>query len=354
MLRDASEAGAPAPATFSGLINPNSDDSDTDDEEDWVERNVQFIQESPSKMGFSKLAVHDESDEHDHGSQDLRASLSSSSGVSVVSSDAVDRRLGPNDPATPTSPVDGKRGSRIRSATLVSLNPSPVRPIISPQTFHVSADAPSLDNDAIPPPGRGHGPNPISLTGRKTIQILLNQLTDIHDSQQSSRKASWDSFLRRRRDSLALASSNNGGTGEDAGFVGFAQMGLGGKAGKEDLKEFVRLVREGIPIAYRAKVWAECSGASDVMAPGEYEDLLAKAEEEGVDSTVRNEIEKDVVRTLVSSAALHLYIDLFLLQEGGSDAVLELYRSYQPLNVFFGGDGPGVSKLRKILTAFAW
>lgn len=309
MLRDASEAGAPAPATFSGLNNHNSDESDTDDEEDWVERNVQFVQESPSKLGlvngggFPKLAIHDESDEHDqHGSQDLRASLSSTSGISVVSSEVVDRHLGVNDPSTPTSPTaDGKRGSRIRSSTLVSLNPSPVRPIISPQTFHVSADAPSLaDNDALPPSGRGHGPNPISLTGRKTIQILLNQLTDIHDSQQSSRKASWDSFLRRRRDSLALTSSNNGGTGEDAGFVGFAQMGLGGKAGKEDLKEFTRLVREGIPIAYRAKVWAECSGASDVMAPGEYEDLLAKAEEEGVDSTVRSEIEKDVVRTLVS------------------------------------------------------
>lgn len=103
------------------------------------------------------------------------------------------------------------------------------------------------------------------------------------------------------------------------GLIGFAQLGL--PANKEERKEFDRLVRNGIPLVYRAKVWLECSG-------GLFQELLAvPGGREGPDGddgpgNVVAEIEKDVGRTM-------------------------------PLNVFFGGDGVGVGKLRRVLTAYS-
>ncbi|KIL56965.1 hypothetical protein M378DRAFT_423521 [Amanita muscaria Koide BX008] len=109
------------------------------------------------------------------------------------------------------------------------------------------------------------------------------------------------------------------------GLIGFAQLGL--PANKEERKEFDRLVRNGIPLVYRAKVWLECSGGSEMKEPGLFQELLAVPQgREGPDGdngpgNVVAEIEKDVGRTM-------------------------------PLNVFFGGDGVGVGKLRRVLTAY--
>jgi hypothetical protein len=52
-----------------------------------------------------------------------------------------------------------------------------------------------------------------------------------------------------------------------------------------------------------------------------FQDLLKS--HEGEDNPALKEIEKDVVRTM-------------------------------PLNVFFGGDGVGVAKLRRVLQAYSW
>jgi small G protein signaling modulator 3 len=90
---------------------------------------------------------------------------------------------------------------------------------------------------------------------------------------------------------------------------------------RDERKEFDRLVRSGIPLVYRSKVWLECSGGLEMREPGLFRDLLAEASVEGPGSVTR-EIEKDVGRTM-------------------------------PLNVFFGGDGAGVNKLRRVLTAYS-
>ena len=71
---------------------------------------------------------------------------------------------------------------------------------------------------------------------------------------------------------------------------------------------------------YRAKVWLECSGALEMREPGLFQDLLAK--EDASNESVMGEIAKDVGRTM-------------------------------PLNVFFGGDGAGVEKLRRVLIAYS-
>ncbi|KAI1792153.1 TBC-domain-containing protein [Ganoderma leucocontextum] len=168
-----------------------------------------------------------------------------------------------------------------------------------------------------------------------TIQRLLLQLTDIHDQRQAAQRKEWDLFLKNRskaaaNKSLSSASRNASfgvvggpaqllglGTADEAeelehseGLIGFAQFGL--SSSRDEKKEFDRLVRNGIPLAYRSKAWLECSGALEMREPGRCD---------GASSVVR-EIDKDVCRTM-------------------------------PLNIFFGRTGAGVEKLRRVLMAYS-
>ena len=176
-----------------------------------------------------------------------------------------------------------------------------------------------------------------------TVRALVARLTDMHDKKQAKLKSEWDTFLRVRRDmkpvkaspistrpaalsSSAAAMLGLGSRGTDdveelrqsEGLVGFSQMGL--VSNQNERKAFGRLVRNGIPLVYRAKVWLECSGALEMAEPGSFRDLLEDAVKEG--GIAITEIEKDVGRTM-------------------------------PLNVFFGGDGVGVDKLRRVLRAYS-
>jgi small G protein signaling modulator 3 len=172
------------------------------------------------------------------------------------------------------------------------------------------------------------------------VRRLLSELTEIHDERQATQRREWDAFVRARRKAKAAAAPRNTnaqhpGTGGGAaavlglgtaldeeelehheGLIGFAQLGLSGT--KDERRELERLVRAGIPLAYRSKVWLECSGGLELREPGVFRDLLA---DDG-QADVLVEIEKDVGRTM-------------------------------PLNVFFGGNGAGVEKLRRVLIAYS-
>jgi len=173
-----------------------------------------------------------------------------------------------------------------------------------------------------------------------TIRRLLNQLTEIHDQQQTTQRKEWDTFVKQRSKVksikphavTALVASDAGsaaavlglGTAceeeelsHSEGLIGFAQLGL--SSNRDQRKEFDRLVRSGIPLIYRSKVWLECSGGLEMKEPGLFQDLLAEGDGSG---SVLVEIEKDVGRTM-------------------------------PLNIFFGGDGAGVDKLRRVLMAYS-
>ncbi|KAK1235963.1 hypothetical protein PQX77_000789 [Marasmius sp. AFHP31] len=185
------------------------------------------------------------------------------------------------------------------------------------------------------------------------VRRLLGDLMAIHDERQRAQRKEWDGFIKQRRAKAKQHSSsssskphstsaaailgltNNYDEGEDEeldhseGLIGIAQMGLlsaSASHNKDERKEFDKLVRRGIPMVYRSKVWLECSGALEMREPGLFRDLLAEAEKdkngEGKGASVLVEIEKDVGRTM-------------------------------PLNVFFGGDGAGVDKLRRVLTAYS-
>ncbi|KAI5119453.1 hypothetical protein M0805_008390 [Coniferiporia weirii] len=173
----------------------------------------------------------------------------------------------------------------------------------------------------------------------KRIRSMLHHLTEIHDEQQLTRKKAWDVFLKQRNKAKSKSSSSgmsNAGNPTGAavflgldtpvdeeelahseGLIGFS--GMGHSLSRDERKDLERLIRNGVPLLYRAKIWLECSGALEMMEPGVFNDLL---NHQGKEDSVVGEIEKDVGRTM-------------------------------PLNVFFGGDGPGIEKLRKVLVAYS-
>jgi hypothetical protein len=162
------------------------------------------------------------------------------------------------------------------------------------------------------------------------VKALLEQLTEVHDSLQRDKTVKWNEFLRkvraeRKREGEAIIA----GEGPkaltmpetllaDGEMVGIAGLGNKGKVGRAKWQEFRRLVLGGIPVSYRAKIWAECSGASALRLPGYYDDLIRN----GVDNpTIVAQIQMDINRTLTD-------------------------------NIFFR-KGPGVHKLNEVLIAYS-
>lgn len=243
--------------------------------------------------------------------------------ISQVTKDNTSSKLGSQPPSL-----------RHQSSSLSSRRKSGSHTIVSvDQTRSLSAVL-SIDNDS---------PKHIC---ENRIRSMLQQLTDLHDVKQDSRKRAWDVFIRQRnkaRSRLASSvgsnanqSSNNNTSSAAAllgfdlneasvneeeldhsnGLIGFNEMGY--TLSRDERRDLERLIREGVPLLYRAKIWLECSGALEMMEPGVFGDLLNGKEERSVEA----EIEKDVGRTM-------------------------------PLNVFFGGDGPGIDKLRRVLVAYS-
>ncbi|KAI9787158.1 MAG: hypothetical protein M1839_003393 [Geoglossum umbratile] len=165
------------------------------------------------------------------------------------------------------------------------------------------------------------------------VKLLLEQLTELHDSLQRDKTVRWNEFLRkvraerRREREAAAAATGEGRAGltsmpevslADGEMIGVAGLGNKGKVGRAKWKEFKQLVLGGIPVAHRAKVWAECSGASALRVPGYYDDLVNNGVE---DPLVVAQISMDINRTLTD-------------------------------NIFFR-KGPGVAKLEEVLLAYS-
>jgi hypothetical protein len=172
------------------------------------------------------------------------------------------------------------------------------------------------------------------------VKILLQQLGEVHDSLQREKTVKWNDFLRkvraeRKRDGEAAAAAFAAAAETrsqrpmavmpeaslaDGEMIGVAGLGNKGKVGRAKWNEFKMLVLSGIPVAYRAKIWAECSGAAALRIPGYYDDLVAHNEGED-DPTIIAQIQMDINRTLTD-------------------------------NIFFR-KGPGVAKLNEVLLAYS-
>ncbi|KAJ5227584.1 uncharacterized protein N7469_007590 [Penicillium citrinum] len=179
----------------------------------------------------------------------------------------------------------------------------------------------------------------INASETEPVKLLLEQLTDLHDTLQRDRTVRWNEFLRkvraeRRKEgeaaaAAAAASSDRSvqavdtpeATLADGEVIGISGLGNKGKVGRAKWREFRALVLGGIPVALRAKVWSECSGASAMRIPGYYDDLVRGVGGTDPDASVVAQIEMDIRRTLTD-------------------------------NVFFR-KGPGVGKLKEVLLAYS-
>ena len=216
-----------------------------------------------------------------------------------------------------------------RSATVVdargslpstSLNPQPLASPITARNAEIAKpSANSSANQSSPSTGEA-----------EPVKMLLAQLTELHDSLQRDRTVKWNEFLRkvraeRKKEGEAAPNSDARSkkampeaTLADGEMIGVAGLGNKGKVGRAKWKELKQLILAGIPVAYRAKIWAECSGASALRIPGYYDDLVGN----GVDDpTILAQIQMDINRTLTD-------------------------------NVFFRR-GPGVVKLNEVLLAYS-
>ena len=100
---------------------------------------------------------------------------------------------------------------------------------------------------------------------QQSMRRLLAQLTDAHERADRARQLLWDDFVRRRQAKLAKNAASTPESTKDVPLedeqseevswhehlIGVAEMG--GKAGKDDWREFKELVQKGIPITYRPK-----------------------------------------------------------------------------------------------------
>ncbi|KAE8357061.1 hypothetical protein BDV28DRAFT_1954 [Aspergillus coremiiformis] len=232
---------------------------------------------------------------------------------------------GDSQPRGPGVAVD-KRGS-------LSVNPN-AQPSASTST--VVADRPEFAGTSNDEPTSMA--TIVTANENEPVKLLLEQLTDLHDSLQRDRTVRWNEFLRkvraeRRKEGEAAAAAAAGSDRPlqsvhmpeaslaDGEVVGIAGLGNKGKVGRAKWREFRALVLGGIPVALRAKVWSECSGASSMRVPGYYDDLVKGVGGADPDPSVVAQIDMDINRTLTD-------------------------------NVFFR-KGPGVTKLKEVLLAYA-
>ena len=172
------------------------------------------------------------------------------------------------------------------------------------------------------------------------VKLLLQQLSDVHDSLQQEKTVRWNEFLRkvraerRREGEAAVAAATAAAEARyerpavilpesrinDGEMIGISGLGNKGKVGRAKWNEFKALVLGGIPVEYRAKIWSECCGAAALRVPGYYDDLVAQNGDDD-DPAVVSQIKMDIHRTL-------------------------------PDNIFFR-KGPGVKKLSEVLLAYS-
>ncbi|KAL6693295.1 rab-GTPase-TBC domain-containing protein [Trichoderma pleuroticola] len=172
------------------------------------------------------------------------------------------------------------------------------------------------------------------------VKLLLQQLSDLHDSLQRDKTTQWNEFLRKvraerhREGEAAIAAATAAAEARfetpgiilpearvaDGEMIGISNLGNKGKVGRAKWNGFKTLVLGGIPVLFRAKVWSECSGATALRIPGYYEGLVSQSGE-GDDAAVVSQIKMDINRTLTD-------------------------------NIFFR-KGPGVQKLNEVLLAYS-
>jgi hypothetical protein len=233
---------------------------------------------------------------------------------------------------TLTTGESDEHGMRQRAATIsVGKEGSQPSPALNPQT---SVSAVTAGTSEFASSSSNANLTSLPTNEQEPVKLLLEQLTELHDTLQRDKTVKWNEFLRKVRaerkkegESLIAAGDRSIKTLmpetslNDGEIIGISGLGNKGKVGRAKWKEFRHLVLGGIPVSLRPKIWAECSGASAMRVPGYYDDLVNNSSNDLTDSTIAAQIRMDINRTLTD-------------------------------NVFFR-KGPGVSKLNEVLLAYA-
>ncbi|KAK4204713.1 putative small G protein signaling modulator [Triangularia verruculosa] len=217
--------------------------------------------------------------------------------------------------------------------------PSATTTTVSIATPMIEEEEPGSEAQSIAASIESSGETPAK-EDAEPVRLLLENLNRLHDSLQRERTVRWNEFLRkvraeRKRDGEAAAAAAAAAAEArfqratavmpetrlgDGELIGVASLGVQGKVGRAKATEFRSLLLGGIPVAMRAKIWSECSGAKALRVPGYYEDLVNRPGEED-DPQVAAQIKADITRTLTD-------------------------------NIFFR-KGPGVGKLNEVLLAYS-
>ncbi|GAB0135050.1 hypothetical protein EsDP_00003402 [Epichloe bromicola] len=231
-----------------------------------------------------------------------------------------------------TPPEPQEELASAKTPTVTATNVGLVPPSASTTT--------AIDNDTTQPFESNPTVSAAVKEDAEAVKLLLKQLSEVHDSLQRDKTVKWNDFLRkvraeRRREGQAAAAAAAAvaearfetpamitpeARVADGEVIGISGLGNKGKVGRAKWNEFKALVLGGIPVAYRAKVWSECSGANALRVPGYYEDLVAQNGDDD-DPAVVSQIQMDIHRTLTD-------------------------------NIFFRR-GPGVQKLSELLLAYS-
>ncbi|DAA77501.1 TPA_exp: Uncharacterized protein A8136_6047 [Trichophyton benhamiae CBS 112371] len=222
---------------------------------------------------------------------------------------------------------------RVSSVAVGKSGPVPV----SSSSAQPSASTSAVISNRAEFAGAEARPRETSISEQQPVKLLLQRLTELHDASQQERTVKWNEFMRkvraeRRKEgeaTAALTPPDRSKTSRDmpevaladGEVIGIAGLGNKGKIGRAKWREFRNLVLGGIPVAYRAKIWSECSGASTLRVPGYYDDLVNGHITTQADPGATAQIAMDIHRTLTD-------------------------------NIFFR-KGPGVARLNEVLLAYS-
>jgi small G protein signaling modulator 3 len=184
--------------------------------------------------------------------------------------------------------------------------------------------------DPISPSGDRSSVNTLP-TNQEPVKLLLDRLTELHDSLQAEKETKWNEFLRKVRAERSSSTTadrpskvSNAPEAEivNGELIGISTLGRPNKINRHKYSQFKTLVLQGIPVSLRPKIWSECSGANARRSPGYFDDLLSQCESgEDLDEDIVSQINADIGRTLTD-------------------------------NTFFR-HGPGVRRLKTLLLAYS-
>ena len=232
--------------------------------------------------------------------------------------------------ATTTSPGPRAMSISVNAQKVLPTASSPAEPNLSLATASIAESSSKQKTQSAMALGNaGEVVTPTS--DQEPVKLLLDRLTELHDSLQTEKETKWNEFLRKVRAERSSSTITDRPSkvinAPEADIVngeviGISTLGRPNKTNRNKYIQFKTLVLQGIPVSQRPKIWSECSGANARRSPGYYDDLVSRSERgEDLDSDMVSQINADVGRTLTD-------------------------------NTFFR-HGPGVSRLQTILLAYS-